>query len=173
MATIETNKSIPETLADLRSLFDRYGIEDWEPIPGRSDHSYSVRYLQSGQWITISSVIQPSKAHNLRQCFQVIQYLFLWSKRGVGGVSQGVTFIHGGLVTTEGNHSQDLLAEAYATIGVESNVTTEEITSVFRAKLKFAHPDKTQDPNEKKIRHERMKRLNVAYELIESLRGSK
>ena len=36
----------PETLADLRSLFGKYEIEDWEPIPGQEDHSYSVRYLR-------------------------------------------------------------------------------------------------------------------------------
>ena len=159
MTTIETDKTIPETLADLRTLFGRYEIEDWEPIPGQADHSYSVRYLYLGQWVTISSVIQPSKAHNLRQCYQVIQYLFLWSRRGVGGVSQGVTFIHGGLATVEGNRQTDSLAEAYATVGVDNTASQEEIDSVYRAKVKFAHPDTTQDPDEKSIRTERTTRL--------------
>ncbi len=65
--------------ADLRMLFRRYDIEDWEPIPGESDRSYPVRYLQGGQWTTISSLVQPTKEHNLRHCYQVIQYLFLWT----------------------------------------------------------------------------------------------
>ena len=49
MTTIETTKTIPETLADLRSLFGKYEIEDWEPIPSQEDYSYSVRYLRQGQ----------------------------------------------------------------------------------------------------------------------------
>ena len=81
-----------ETLADLRMLFSRDDIGDW-PIHGESDRSYSVRYLQGGQWTAISSLVQPTKDHNLRQCYQVIQYLFLWASRGVGGVSKGVTSI--------------------------------------------------------------------------------
>ena len=133
MTTIETTKTIPETLSDLRLLFSRYEIEDWEPIPGDVDHSYSVRYVKQSQWMTISSVIQPSKAHNLRQCYQVIRYLFLWSTRGVGGVSQGVTFIHGGLATLDNNQTNDTLAEAYATLGVEITATVEEVGSPFRS----------------------------------------
>ena len=170
MATIETDKTIPETLGDLRNLFARYETEDWEPIPGQQDHSYSVRYMSGGQWVTISSIIQPSKAHNLRQCFQVIQFLFLWARRGVGGISQGVTFIHGGLAVRDGNAQTDNLAEAYATVGVDSVATMEEVESVYRAKVKFAHPDTTQDPDEKIIRTERSARLNVAYELIQKAR---
>ena len=57
MTVIETKKTIPETLADLRMLFRRYDREDWEPISGESNCSYSVRYLQGGPWTTISSLI--------------------------------------------------------------------------------------------------------------------
>ncbi len=170
MTTIEIEKTIPESLSYLRALFGRYEIEDWEPIPGQTDHSYSVRYQNAGQWATISSIIQPSKAHNLRQCYQVIQFLFLWARRGVGGISQGVTFIHGGLAVRDGNAQTDSLAEAYATVGVDVMATMEEVESVYRAKVKFAHPDTTQDPEEKIIRTERAKRLNVAYELIQRAR---
>lgn len=43
-------------------------------------------------------VVQPIREHNLRQYYQVIQYLFLWASRGVAGVSKGGGFHpHGGL----------------------------------------------------------------------------
>ena len=87
MATIWTNTSIPETLADLRLLFRRYDIEDWELMTGESDRSYLV---------------------------QVTQSLFLWAWR-VGGVREGVTFIHGGLVTTGARQPGDRVAEECAT----------------------------------------------------------
>lgn len=171
MTTMETSKTIPETLADLRKLFARYDIEDWEPIPGDKDHSYGVRYRQAGQWVTISSLVQPTKAKNLRQCYQVIQYLFLWGARGVGGVSQGVTFIHGGLATTGNHQTEDVLAEAYATLGVEPTASMEEINSVFRTKSRFVHPDGVQDLDEKKVREQRSKRLNDAHDVIEKARA--
>jgi len=100
---------------------------------------------------------------------QVIQYLFLWASRGVGRVSKGVTFIHGGFATV-GAQPEDRMAEAYATIGVEPTVSMEEVTSVYHAKVKYAHPDGVQDPEEKRIREQRTQRLNLAYEAIEKAR---
>ncbi len=171
MTTMETTKTIPDTLGDLRKLFRKYSTEDWEPIPGDGDHSYAVRWLQAGQWMTVSSLIQPTKAKNLRQCYQVIQYLFLWGSRGVGGVSQGVTFIHGGLAVTGNHQPEDALAEAYATLGVEPTTSMEEITSIYRTKSRYAHPDGVQDPEEKQVREARSKRLNHAYQVIEKARA--
>jgi len=53
---------------------------------------------------------------------------------------------------------------------VDRTATMEEVESVYRAKVKFAHLDTTQDPEEKIIRTERSKRLNVAYELNQKAR---
>ena len=39
----------------------------------------------------------------------------------------------------------------------------EEVTSVNHAKIKCAHPDGTQDPEERRVREDRTKRLNLAY----------
>ena len=165
MPELNTNKTVQQTVTSLRLLFERYEIEDWEPIPGdRGD--YSVRYLKNQQWFTISSWSQPTKAQNARQCLQTIQYLFLWAERGVSGITQGVTFIHGGLVATKST-SDDSLAEAYATVGVEASASWEEIQSVYRAKVKHQHPDGVADLQEKRTREERIKRLNAAFDLIE------
>ncbi len=68
MAEIGSNKTVQETLADLRNLFKKYEIEDWEPIPGgRGD--YSVRYMKNKQWFTIGSWTQSTKAKNARLCY--------------------------------------------------------------------------------------------------------
>ena len=83
MTTIDSGKTVSETLSDLRTLFGRYHIEEWEPIRG-DGRAYSVRYRQTNQWVLISSEGQPTLAKNARQCYQVIQYLFLWASRGVG-----------------------------------------------------------------------------------------
>ena len=47
------------------------------------------------------------------------------------------------------------MAEAYATIGVEPTVSMEDVISVYHAKIKYAHPDSTQDPEERKVREDR------------------
>lgn len=167
---MKTKKTISETLADLRKLFKGYDIEDYEPIPGDTDLSYGVRYLQRGQWVTISSYSQGTKAKNLRQCYQVIKYLFIWAGRGVGGISQGVTFIQGGLVAMGNQQPEDTLAEAYTTLGVEPSATIEEIQGVYHTKIRFAHPDKEKDTEGKRLKEERTKRLNNAFELIEKQR---
>lgn len=172
MTTIETKKTVHQTLADLRVIFKKYDIEDWEPVPDDSGPAYTVRWHQGGQWMEVSSRLQPSKAQNLRQCHQVIQYLFLWGSRGVGGVASGATFIHGGLATTrERQRSADEFAEACATIGVEPEATWQEIQSVFRAKTRYAHPDGATDPEQKKIREDRMRRLNQAMEVLKKVKG--
>ena len=59
------------------------------------------------------------------------------------------------------------MAEAYATIGVEPTVSMEEVTSVYHAKIKYAHPDGDQDPEERQVREDRTKRPNLAYEAIQ------
>jgi len=173
MTTLVSSKSVAESLSDLRKLFSRYDVEEWEPIRSESDISYTVRYRASGQWVYISSRMQSTRARNLRQCYQVIQYLFLWASRGVGGVSQGVTFIHGGLVRVSEEERLDDLAESYAILGVEANASLGEIGDVYRAKIKHNHPDGVRDPEEKRAREERSKRLNAAYELIQKAREEK
>ena len=173
MTTMTSNKSVSETLQDLRALFTRYDVEEWEPIRSEQDMSYSVRYRKDNQWAVINSRMQPTRARNLRQCYQVCQYLFLWASRGVSGVSQGVTFIHGGLVRVGEGKDEDTLAEAYAILGVDSSDSLEEIGAVYRAKIKFNHPDGAQDPQEKRSREERSSRLNSAWDMIEKARVAK
>ena len=173
MSTNTSIKTVSETLQDFRVLFNRYKVEEWEPIRSEEHFSYTVRYRTGGPWITISSHIQPSRAKNLRQCYQVIQYLLLWSSRGVGGVSQGVTFIGKALVKVGPEVINESLEEAYATLGVEGTESLNEIGDVYRAKMKHNHPDSVQDPDEKRQREERCKRLNQAYEMIEHARAVK
>ena len=167
-----SNKSVSETLTDLRSLFKRYEIEEWEPIRSETDLSYTVRYRTAGQWIMIGSRSQSTRAKNLRQCYQVIQYHLLWASRGVSGISQGVTFIHGALVKVGPDTGDESLEEAYATIGVDSAAGMEEIGALYRTKMKFNHPDGTNDPEEKRQREERCKRLNHAWGLVQKARAA-
>ena len=47
-----------------------------------------------------------------------------------------------------------LRREAYATIGVEPTVSMEEVTSAYHAKIKYAHPDGTQDPGERRVKED-------------------
>jgi hypothetical protein len=83
LSFIQTKKTVSDSLADLRILFKRYDIDDWEPIPMDGGAGYSVRYLHNKNWTEIKSTYQPTKAMNLRVCFQVINNMFIWESRGV------------------------------------------------------------------------------------------
>ncbi len=167
---IDTKKTVPETLADLRRVFRKTGLEDYEPVPADDGPGYSVRYRQNGQpWATISSTIQPRKAQNLRVCYDVIFKLFLWAERGVSGVSQGVTFIGTALEVGDDVRS-DSVDEAFFTIGVEPTDDLEMIEAVYRTKIKRIHPDTIRDPDEKKQAEARAARLNKAMELVRKVK---
>ena len=162
---IKTHKTVSQTLADLRRVFAKVGVEDWEPIPVEKGPGYSVRYLRNKVWTEISSFYQPTKAMNLRVCYQVIDNMFRWEARGVGGVVKGTAFMGGELVATRGGERESF-DEACAIIGVEPDTSWEEIERVYRVKVQFAHPDKGGDP-------ERFKRIQKAYEYLKKVKGPK
>ena len=68
------------------------------------------------------------------------------------------------------NQPEDRMAEAYTTIGVDPIGSLEEVRRVYHAKIKYAHPDSTQDPEERRVREDRTKRMNLAYEAIQKAR---
>ena len=164
-SVIKTKKVVSETLADLRRLFAKNGIEDWEPLPAETGPGYSVRYLRNKTWTEIGSSYQPTKSMNLRVCYQVIDNFFRWEARGVTGLVQGTAFLGGALVTTKGGGGESF-EEACAIVGVEPGATWEEIKRVFLVKAQYAHPDKGGDA-------ERFKRLQKAYEYLEKVKGGK
>ena len=170
ISVIDTEKTVSQSLADLRKLFRSWEIEEWEPIPGKDGRSYSVRYLKVGQWIEIDSQLQPTKAMNLRVCYQVIMYLKLWENRGVTGIAKGVTFV-GGLVPTKDAGKEDY-EQSCAVLGVEPSASLEEVEKVYRVKVQFAHPDTKQGDEAKKQATERFKRIQKAYEYIKKVKGA-
>ena len=171
---IKTSKTVSQTLADLRRLFSKWGIEDWEPIPVEKGPGYTVRYFRNKSWTEIGSYYQPTKAMNLRVCYQVIDNMFRWEARGVSGLVKGTAFMGGELVTTErgGRESFD---EACAILGVEPEASWEEIDRVYSLKVQFCHPDKlvNASPEQKKAGEARFKRLTKAYELAKKVKAPK
>jgi len=174
LSFIKTQKTVSQTLADFRRLFSKYEIEEWEPIPVEKGPGYSVRYFRNRNWTEISSYYQPTKGMNLRVCYQVIDNMFRWEARGVGGVVKGTAFMGGELVTTErgGRESVD---EACAILGVEPEASWEEIDRVYSIKVQYCHPDKLANApaEEKKAGEERFKRISKAYGFLKKVKGSK
>lgn len=170
VSIIDTEKTVSQTLADLRRLFKNWEIEEWEPIPDDDGRSYSVRYLRGNQWTVISSRMQPNKTMNLRVCYQVITYLKLWENRGVTGIARGVTFVGGGLVAT-GNVDRESFEESCAVLGVDTDASLQEIEKVWRLKAQFYHPDTKKTDPEKQEATERFKRIQRAYDYILKVKG--
>ena len=173
ISIIDSDKTVSQTLADLRKMFLKWDIEDWEPVPSKDGRAYSVRYLRGSQWTEINSQLQPTKAMNLRVCYQVISFLHLWENRGVTGIAKGVTFV-GSLVHT-GATDQDSFEESCAILGVDPGATWDEIGKVYRVKVQFAHPDNFPNASleEKKALEDRFKRLTKAHDYIKKVKGVK
>ena len=169
---IKTQKKVSETLADLRRLFSKWGIEDWEPIPVEQGSGYTVRYFRNRSWTEIASHYQPTKAMNLRVCYQVIDNMFRWEARGVSGLVKGTAFMGGELVATERGKTESF-DEACAIVGVEPEASWEEIVRVYRIKVQYAHPDRFTKPEEKKLAEARFKRIQKAYDLVEKVKKPK
>jgi len=173
VSLIHTKKRVSETLSDLRKLFARYQIEDWEPVPAEQGPGYTVRYFRNKVWTEIGSYYQPTKAMNLRVCYQVIDNMFRWESRGVTGIVRGTAFMGGELVTTTAS-TKESFDEACATLGVEPDASIDEIKKVFAVKVKFTHPDLFQNATEqeRKQAEERFKRLQKAYTFILKVKGA-
>lgn len=172
LSFIQTKKTVSETLSELRQLFKKYGIEDWEPVPSDGGPGYSVRYLRARNWTEIQSVLQPTKAMNIRVCFQVIKNMFIWESRGVSGLVKGTAFMGADLVTTTATKSESF-DEACAILGVEPSTSLEEIERIYKIKSQYAHPDKFTDPKEKENATERFKRIHKAYDMVKKVKTSK
>ena len=168
---IKTSKTVPQTLADLRQLMSKMGIEDWEPVPVEKGPGYTVRYFRNRIWTEIGSHYQPTKAMNLRVCYQVIDNIFRWEARGVSGLVKGTAFMGGDLVTT--SSKTESFDEACAILGVDPEASWGEIERVYRVKVMYAHPDKYTKPEEKKAAEERFKRIQKAYDLVKKVKGVK
>ena len=162
---IQTSKTVSETLSELRKIFKKLSIEDWEAIPSEANASYSVRYLRGGNWTEIGSTVQPTKAMNIRVCFQVIDNMFRWEARGVSGIIKGTAFMGGALVATQGNDKKESFEEACAILGVDPIASMEEIDKVFKIKVQFVHPDKEGGDSE------RFKRLQKAYNYVKEIKA--
>jgi len=106
---------------------------------------------------------QPTKAQNIRVCYNVVKQLRIWGERGVAGAAQGVSFISGLVATGQGSERESY-EEACAVVGVDPEASWEEVRRVYLAKVQFVHPDKGGDP-------ERFKRLQRAYEYIAKVKG--
>jgi len=169
---IKTQKTVSQTLADLRRLFSKWEIEDWEPIPLEKAPGYTVRYFRSRIWTEIGSYYQPTKAMNLRVCYQVIDNLFRWEARGVSGLVKGTAFMGGDLVVA-GRGGSESFDEACAILGVAPEASWEEIHRVYMVKAQYAHPDKFTKPEEKKAAEARFKRIQKAYDLVKKVKGPK
>lgn len=162
---IKTNKMVSQTLADLRRLFSKWEMEDWEPLPDEKGVGYRVRYYRNRIWTEIGSFYQPTKAMNLRVCYQVIDNMLRWEGRGVTGLIKGTAFMGGELATTTRTKTESF-DEACATLGVDPEASFEEVKRVYQVKVQFSHPDKGGDP-------ERFKRIQNAFELIEKVKKPK
>jgi len=173
LSFIKTDKTVSQTLSDLRKIFGRYNVDDWEPIPIDGGSGYSVRYFRNRNWTEIKSTFQPTKAMNLRVCFQVIDNMFRWETRGVSGLVKGTSFMGADIVTTSNNNRAESFDEACATLGVEPDSSMDEIERIYKVKVQYAHPDKFIEPTEKQAAAARFKRIQKALEIITKVKGAR
>ena len=144
-STIDTKKTVSDTLADLRKLFRKWEIEDWEAFPAETGPGYAVRYYRGKVWTEIGSLNQPTKAMNLRVCYQVIDNMFRWEARGVTGIVKGTAFMGGQELIATTRAQTESFDEACAVLGIDPEASWEECKRVYSVKAQYAHPDRFQN----------------------------
>ncbi len=134
---LETWKTVQETLSDLTKLFKEMSIEEWVPVPDEIGPGYTIKFMWSKKWVPIKSVLQPTKAGNIRMCYRAIHYIWEMQVRSITGVvSQAITEM--GLVAT---NTESALAEDHALLGLDNNAPVDKIKDAYRDKSKKYHPD--------------------------------
>jgi len=62
---------------------------------------------------------------------------------------------------------ENILIEAYRTLDIEPGASLEEVKKSYRELVRVWHPDRfTHDPRLQKKAQEKLKQINLAYEII-------
>jgi len=160
---------IDRTLADLRDCFRKWDIDLFEAIPKEKvDKGYRgpgmvVNYFRTEKWQHMECYAFPRKEINLRQCFLLLDRLRIAEQQGVSyaGLSSTTELVR----ASPEMKAHDDLMDAYGILGASPDDPEDLIRDVYRRKTAFYHPDHPGGSNEK------MKRLNLAYEVICKARG--
>jgi hypothetical protein len=163
---LETEKTVQQTLGDLSQLFKQMGLtnDDWVPLPDDSGSGYTIKFMWQKKWVPITSVLQPTKAGNIRMCYRALQYVWEMQIRGITGVvSQAISEM--GLVPVG---LETALAEYYAILGLDNNASVDQIDKAYREKAKKYHPDNKVTGDE-----DIFKSIDRAYKKLLAAKGGK
>ncbi len=154
-----------QTMRDLRSMFEKWEVDMWEPIPDQPRApGLTLRYYRAGAWQQVHCNAFPLRDQNLRQIYLLLDRLRIAEKNGVSYT--GLTSTREMVAATPEGQAKTKLQDAYFILGVTPEDPTEMIRNIYRSKANFYHPDKGGDKD-------KFIALHAAYEAICQARGVK
>ncbi|MDP2659430.1 MAG: J domain-containing protein [Dehalococcoidia bacterium] len=160
------------TRQEIRAMFKRWEIEDWEVVwddmgkerYGLSKPGVRVEYWRNGVKQMVTCKTQRTRAENLRSCYFLMDRLRIAEQKGVqyyGLTSSKEVAING---EPPAEDKGETLADAYDILGVSPEDPIDLVKGVYKKKVSFYHPDVGGD-------QERFKAVQKAYETICQARG--
>lgn len=163
---LETEKTVQQTLADLRRLFVQMGLsdDDWVPFPDDSGPGYTLKFLWQKKWVPISSKLQPTRAGNIRMCYRALNFVSEMELRGITGVVSRI-ISQMGLVPMEAEVG---MGNEAALLGIAPSASVEEIKKAYRRKSQKFHPDNKETGDE-----DIFKAVTTAYQKLLAAKGER
>lgn len=179
-----TDKSWNQTIAELKEVFDLWGIvgSEWgakalQPGNG-AEVWYYLPYDRDRK--SISCLSQDDSSTNLRACYMVAVELQRASVRGIRIASGGSELLalpagsgSPGVPPSAARPGQAVrktrfrdMREACAALGIALDASQEDAEDMYRIKARRYHPDNKETGNE-----EQFKKVNEAWEIIRARRG--
>ena len=153
-----------QTMRDLRSMFEKWEVDMWEPIPDQPRApGLTLRYYRAGAWQQVHCNAFPLRDQNLRQIYLLLDRLRIAEKNGVSYT--GLTSTRDLVAATPEAQNRTKLDDAYFALGVTPGDPVELIEDVYKKKAKYYHPDHQGGDKEKFVA------LQQAYDAICQARG--
>lgn len=150
---ITTKKTWDQTLDDLAEQFRLWGVSSWTVDPVRPRHAINqwnntealravtLRYQLRDRDVVLTMSKQARAHDNLRVLYLAVEAMRLNEARGIAEV---VASAYAQLPPAGGTTPGTAMAETsdpYAVLGVERSYALDVIESIWKARLRAAHPD--------------------------------
>lgn len=173
---LHTNKTFADSLADLKEIFRKWGINDYilptSKGAAQAGGSVSIEFVVNERWVPLTCAkFQWSKdapARNLRALVMALDAARLAEQRGIGELFAKVANAMYALPAPKsapGSNERGPERGAYDVLGVSPAASKGVLLAAYRARVKETHPDlPTGDSEEFQLLQKAARELGIINE---------
>ena len=161
LGSLRTDKTVQETRAEIRNVFRKWGLDDWEILPkAAGDDVATVEFYLNGEKKSFSCKRFWDYRTNLRALYLILDPVRLAQERGILEelARMATAFLPSGSETSKKR-------PWYEVLQVTPTTSPEVVKASYQALAKQRHPDSGGS-------EDAMRELNAAFEEFEAARGA-